>query len=188
MVADSSERIVECNCSSVKAKISDFKKSTPGRLICYCDDCQNFLKKIKRNDLLDECGGTEIIPVYPSKFKFLKGKENLKCLKHTSKGLFRWYTSCCNTPFGNTRPGFPWLGLLDTVFKNEDLQKELGPIRSRVCGKYATCKPPKGTPDNMKLKDIFVVGPFLLKGFLKKEAYPCELFKNKKPIVDPKIG
>lgn len=181
--------IVECTCGEVQGSIENFPKHTPGRLVCYCNDCQKFLEKINRTDLLDECGGTEIIPVYPKDFKFIKGKDKLKCLRLTPKGLFRWYTSCCNTPFGNMTPGFPWIGLLNVVFKNTNITQELGKVRSRVCGKYATKTPPKGTPTNMNLGSVFAVGPYLLKGFILKKSIPSDFFEEdgKTPIVVPTI-
>lgn len=180
--------IVKCSCGQVQAKIDNFPKNTPGRLVCYCDDCQNFLKHIERSELMDECGGSEIIPVYPKDMKIIKGEDKLECIRLTPKGLFRWYTSCCKTPFGNTRPGFPWLGLLSEVYDKSDLQ-QLGPIRSRVCGKFATTPPPAGTPDNMKFQDIFVVAPFLIKGFIFKKSSPSAFFNedNKTPIASPTI-
>ena len=179
---------IKCSCGQVKAEIENFPNNTPGRLVCYCDDCQNFLKQINRTELMDECGGSEIIPIYPTDFKIIEGKDKLVCLRLTPKGLLRWYTSCCKTPFGNTRPGFPWLGLLSVVYEKSDLQ-QLGPIKSRVCGKFAIKKPPMGTPDNMKFTDIFVVAPFLLKGFILKKSSPSVFFKedNKTPIVSPHI-
>lgn len=179
---------IKCSCGQVKAEIKNFPKNSPGRLVCYCDDCQKFLKQINRMELMDECGGSEIIPIYPTDLKIIEGKEKLQCLRLTSKGLFRWYTSCCQTPFGNIRAGFPWLGLLSEVYESSDLEK-LGPIRSRVAGKFALSPPPAGTPDNMKLKDIFVVAPFLIKGFLLKKSTPSIYFieDNKTPIVNPQI-
>lgn len=180
---------IECTCGEVKAQVKNLPKASPGRLICYCDDCQNFLKSIGKENLLDYAGGTEIIPVYPKNFEITSGKEQLKCLRLSPKGLFRWYSSCCNTPFGNVQPGFPWLGLTSIVFKNTDLEKTFGPIRSRVCGKFATNTPPKGASDNFKLRDIFVVAPFLLKGFLFKKFKPSPYFKSdgKTPIIKPEV-
>ncbi len=178
---------VQCSCGQVKGEIENFLTSTPGRLVCYCDDCQDFLKQIERTDLLDECGGTEIIPIYPKSFKITEGKDKLEVLRLTPEGLFRWYTSCCKTPFGNTRPGFPWLGLLSTVYQSDDLQK-VGPVKSRICGKFATSTPPQGTSEKMKFKDIFVVAPFLIKGFLFKKSFPSVYFnEDKTPITSPTI-
>jgi len=179
---------VQCSCGQVKAEIKNFPNNTLGRLVCYCDDCQKFLKEINRTELLDEYGGTEIVPIYPKDLEIIEGKDKLECLRLTSKGLFRWYTSCCKTPFGNLRPGFPWLGLLSQVFESSDF-KELGPIRCRVAGKFAKKTPPPGTPDNLKFKDISVLLPFIIKGFLFKKSTPSEYFieDHKTPFVSPQI-
>ena len=33
---------------------------------------------------------------------FTQGKDRLACMSLSDKGMLRWYTTCCNTPIGNT--------------------------------------------------------------------------------------
>lgn len=100
---------IGCECGKFRAELEKFPGNTPGRLVCYCDDCQTYMHYLKRTDLLDSAGGTEIIPIYPSEMKILQGREVLKCIRLSPKGLHRWTTTCCNTPIGNIQPGFPWI-------------------------------------------------------------------------------
>lgn len=64
---------IQCECGKFRAELEKFPKNTPGRAICYCDDCQTYLHYLGRSDLLDSAGGTQIIPVYPSEMKVLQG-------------------------------------------------------------------------------------------------------------------
>ncbi|MEN0060360.1 MAG: DUF6151 family protein, partial [Bdellovibrio sp.] len=89
---------IQCECGQFKAKIEPFPANTPGRCICYCDDCQTYLHHIGRADLLTAAGGTEIIPVYPQQIHILTGQELLRCTRLSPKGLFRWWVACCHTP------------------------------------------------------------------------------------------
>lgn len=182
----------QCECGKFGAELTGFPKNTPGRLMCYCDDCQTYLHFLGRTDLLDSAGGTEIIPVYPAEYKITKGHDSLSCLRLSPNGLFRWYTSCCNTPIGNIQPKFPWIGNLSRIYTVKDpnlLEKTLGPIKSRIQGRFAQGTLPKGTADKLGFKDIAAVVPFLLKGLLLGKAKPSPFYQKDQttPIVSPRI-
>jgi hypothetical protein len=170
---------IQCECGKFEAKIEKFPKNSPGRLCCYCDDCQNYLEKIGREDLLDSYGGTEIIPVYPSDIKFLKGSETLQCNQLSNKGLSRWSTTCCHTAIANTRPHFPWVGFLHNVYTQKDRRflEKLGPIKSRIFGKFAKGKPPFKIPQKLDLNAFLTVIPFLLKGKIFKKHKNSPFYK-----------
>jgi hypothetical protein len=183
---------IRCECGKFRAELTTFPRNTPGRLACYCDDCQTYLHYLGRSDLLDAAGGTEIIPVYPSEIKFLEGMNVLKSTCLSPKGLIRWSTTCCNTPIANTRPQLPWAGFLNRVFNIEDpsyLEKVLGPVKSRIKGRFARGTPPIGTAPNLRLKDITTVLPFLLKGLLLSKTKNSPFFKKDgvTPVVEPQI-
>lgn len=183
---------VQCECGKFQAELTGFPRNTPGRLACYCDDCQTYLSHLGREDLLDSAGGTEVIPVYPSEFKILDGREYLKCTHLSPNGLPRWSTTCCNTPVGNTRPGFPWVGLLHRVYTIKDprsLETALGSIKSRIRGRFARGTPPAGTTDNLRLKDVMTVLPFILKGKLFGKSKNSPFFQpdGVTPIVEPHV-
>lgn len=182
---------IRCECGEFRAELTGFPKNTPGRLACYCNDCQAYLHYLKRSDLLDSAGGTEVVPVYPSEFKFVSGVEHLRCTRLSPNGLHRWSTACCNTPIANTRPGFPWVGILHRPYNVVDprfLEKTLGQIRSRIHGRFASATPPEGTSDKIRFRDALVVMPFLLKGFLLGKQKSSPFFKpDGSPIVEPQV-
>ena len=170
---------IQCECGKFRANLKAFPDSTPGRLVCYCDDCQKYLRHLERTDLLDANGGTEIIPAYPADVEVLHGLEHLKCVRLSATGTFRFSTSCCNTPIVNTRPGVPWAGFLRCVYTAggaHKLDQTLGPVRSRIMGRHAKGTPPVGTPERFNLKAFLTVMPFMLKGKLLKKARPSPFF------------
>lgn len=183
---------IQCECGKFRAELTQLPKNTVGRSICYCDDCQAYLHHLGRADLLDSAGGTEIIPVYPSEYKIISGKEFLTCTMLSPKGMHRWSTTCCNTPVGNTRPKFPWVGVIHRAFTVNDansLEKTLGPIKSRIQGKFAKGIPPQGTSNKFTFKDFRAVIPFILKGFLTGKVKGSPFFETDglTPIAKPKI-
>ncbi len=168
---------IQCTCGNFQAKLKAFPKNTPGRLKCYCDDCQKYLHYLNRADLLDENAGTEIIPAYPADIEIVKGNELLKCVRLSSKGMFRFYTSCCQSPVGNTSPNRAWVGILRNMYPRE-VEKILGTIRSSIMGKFAKGTPPQGTPEKFDLKGFSIVMPFMLKGVLLRKANPSPFFQK----------
>lgn len=170
---------IQCECGKFRAKLDSFPNNTPGRLVCYCDDCQSYLHHLKRGDLLDENGGTEIVPAYPVEVTILAGSENLKCTRLSPNGMFRFSTSCCNTPIGNTRPGWPWIGFFARTYNVKDpntLAQAFGKVRSGILGRFAKGTPPAGTPKNYSFKGFISVMPFMLKGKLFGKSKPSPFF------------
>lgn len=182
---------ISCDCGDFKAELLAFPKNTPGRLACYCKDCQAFANRLGRSDVLDEYGGTEVIPVYPSELRILQGKESLTCYRLSPEGLFRWAAHCCNSPVINSRPGFPWLGILHTAYKSSDPASldNLGEIRCRVFGRDAIGKPPFEISEKLGFKAILTVLPFVIKGKLLNKGEGMELFESdgRTPISAPQL-
>lgn len=182
---------IRCDCGRFKAELTHFPQHSPGRLVCYCDDCQRYLRALGREDLLDDYGGTEIIPVYPNEVRFVSGREVLQCNRLAETGLARWSTTCCNSPIANTKAGFPWVGIIHSAYTVEDptVLQRLGAIRSRIMGKYKRGEPPFAVSEKMRLKDILTVAPFLLKGLLMKKTKGSPFFKGDgvTPISEPVI-
>ena len=184
---------IQCQCGAFRARLRSFPANTPGRLVCYCDDCQSYLRHLQRADLLDPNGGTEVIPVYPADVEVLQGREHLRCTRLSPNGIFRFSTSCCNTPIANTRPGHPWAGFLRCVYTAgsdaQALDRLLGPVRSRIMGRYAVGTPPAGTPKTFDLKALLTVMPFMLKGKLLRKSRPSPFFAEDgaTPVVVPYV-
>ncbi len=182
---------LSCDCGEFKAYISNYPKCSLGTVICYCDDCQKYLHHLKRIDLLDSYGGTELVPIYPHYFSIQSGEDLLQCHRLNPKGLNRWSVSCCSSPIGNTLSKFPWLGLSKKLFLNGDDRNKniLGNVKSRIMGKYKTQNAPFAISNKLAFKDMMIVLPFILKGiiFFKKKNNP--FFREdgitplKKPII-----
>jgi hypothetical protein len=181
---------IQCECGKFRAELTHFPRNSPGRLKCYCNDCQAFLHYLKRADLLDENGGTEIVPAYPADIKLITGKDFIKCMRLSPTGMFRFFSTCCNTPIANTAPKRPWAGIHRRMYTVKDpnkLDKELGPVKSSIMGKYAKGTPPPGTPQKFNFKGIATVMPFILKGKLLGKSKPSPFFENDEAIVVPKV-
>lgn len=181
---------IQCECGQFQAQLTKFPKETPGRLKCYCDDCQSFLHYLNRTDLLDANGGSEIIPVYPADFKILKGKDNLKCTRVVANGMFRYSTTCCNTPIANTDDKRPWVGVHRRMFTAKDankLNQVFDKIGASILGKYGHGTLPEGTPQKFSLKGFALVMPFILKGVALGRKRPSPFFNGTESVVKPYI-
>jgi hypothetical protein len=139
---------LSCSCREVRGLVSDVAPNTVNRVICYCDDCQAFLHKIERADLLDGQGGTDIVQFAPACVSFVQGTERIVGLRLTPRGLYRWYASCCRMPLGNTlSPAIPFIGVVAQAFESETQNPDqlFGRPLGRIFGRYAVGHPPKGS-------------------------------------------
>ena len=184
---------IQCQCGKFRARLKAFPNGTPGRLVCYCDDCQSYLRHLKRTDLLDAQAGTGVFPANAREGDPPQGKDPVKSPRLSPGGLYRFSTACCNTPIANLRPGAPWAGFLRCVYTAggdaQALDQQLGPVRSRLMGQFAKGTPPAGTPSKFDLKALRSVMPFMLKGMLLGKAKPCPFFADDgvTPIVAPHV-
>ncbi|WP_120497438.1 DUF6151 family protein [Kiloniella sp. EL199] len=131
---------LECSCGKVKGKAHNISPATGRRVICYCEDCQNFAKKIGRaDDMLNAHGGTDIFQITPSQVEITKGMDQLRYLKLSEKGIYRWYTNCRQTPAGNmVGPQIPFIGIAHNFMAcGNDRDKILGPVRYSIMEKGA---------------------------------------------------
>lgn len=106
---------VTCNCGQFKASVIIDRTSTLTRIKCYCLDCQTYARHLNQAEVqLDENGGTDILQISPAQFDITSGKEHLGNLMLSPKGIYRWHTSCCQTPICNTptKAEMPYVGLL----------------------------------------------------------------------------
>ena len=183
---------IRCTCGAVQGVSLNITPDNGNRVVCCCDDCQKFATHLGREaDVLDEFGGTDIYQTSQSQVKMDVGTEHIRCVRLTSKGLFRWYTGCCKTPIGNTMDaGFPFIGLVHSFMNIEgDRDNALGPVRAYVQTNYA-----RGTPTYTSPSKKFPIGIVLrmmrkmliwkLKGMNKPSAFFKE---NGNLIVKPNI-
>src|SRR5665213_3603339 len=113
---------IECQCGKLRG-VANTQGLKGYRAICLCDDCRAFAHFLAQaKDVLDVNGGTDIFPMTPAKIKFTHGVENLKSLMLTSKGMVRWFASCCKTPIANTPAStkIPYVGVIHSVFDKKN--------------------------------------------------------------------
>ena len=123
---------LKCKCGTVQGSVSHASPDVGNHMACYCHDCQSFANELSKDDaILDEWGGTEIYQTPPWYVTIDSGREQIRCLRLTPKGIYRWYTGCCNTPIGNTGSAkFPFIGLIHSFMdKDEHTESQLGPIK-----------------------------------------------------------
>ena len=147
--------VLKCECGAVIGTAHNITSKSGNRVACCCCDCQAFAKFLENEArTLDEFGGTEIYQTSQSQIKIESGHENLKSLKLTSKGLTRWYTSCCNTPVANTMgASLPFCGIIHSFTDIPDRDKTLGNVRAYCQTQHAI-----GMPDHPKSHPKFPVG------------------------------
>ncbi len=110
------DREVRCRCGSVSGTAHFVSPATANWGRCYCHDCRACCHWLEREDLLDERGGVSVIQIARARFTIERGRSELRLLRLTPKGLHRFYTACCRTPFGNTLPALPFVGLTRQTF------------------------------------------------------------------------
>jgi hypothetical protein len=131
---------LQCRCGTLKGYVSQPERVN--RALCYCGDCQAFAHFLGRaDDVLDSQGGTDIVQTLPARVTFTEGQEALACMRLSKNGLIRWYSTCCNTPIGNTLPNFrmSFIGLIHSCLESTGgaLDRSFGPVRMRVNTKSA---------------------------------------------------
>lgn len=131
---------IQCKCGRLKGSVANVKITN--RVKCYCRDCQAFAHFLgKESEILDRLGGTDIVQMLPKNISFIQGTEVLACMRLTETGLLRWYTTCCNTPIGNTLPDYrmSFIGLVHNCLESSEvkLDNSFGASFVPVNTKYA---------------------------------------------------
>ena len=132
---------LSCRCGAVKGHMTVEDLAALPRYVCYCDDCQAFIRYLDRaEEVLDGCGGTEVVHATPASLHLDSGTEHLRCLDLRGGGTLRWFAACCGSPIGSTpkSPGFPFVSLVATFVRDTREKASIGPIRGRLMLKYAS--------------------------------------------------
>jgi hypothetical protein len=171
---------LRCRCGEVRGSVTNPSPRTVNRVVCYCDDCQAYAHQLGRADLLDAGGGTDIIQVAPAALKFVQGQHRIVGLRLTPDGLFRWYTSCCNTPVGNTlNPTIPFVGIIAQAFDNGTQHPDdiFGRPIGTVMSKHAIGGAPAGSR-GVKLSLLVRAVRMVLGWRLRGQTWPHPFFKR----------
>src|SRR5690606_22974042 len=115
---------LSCSCGSIKGVLFGPRKKNKNLFVCTCYDCQAFAKFLGKESLLDQSGGTTILPSYPGDIRISEGTEHLRCLRLSYKGLYRWYADCCKTPLANANPDTAYVGVLKSWINMSDEELE----------------------------------------------------------------
>jgi hypothetical protein len=180
------EMELRCRCGEVVGRVENASPQKVNRVVCYCDDCQAFAHQLGRADLLNRQGGTDIIQVAPAALTILKGRQHIAGLRLSPKGLFRFYTTCCNTPIGNTlSPAIPFVGIVAQVFDDnpKTVDGVFGPPIGAILGKYAIGKPPADST-GINLPVLLRAITKVLGWRLRGRAWPNPFFqpKTREPV------
>jgi hypothetical protein len=118
--------------------------TTAMRAVCYCTDCQAYARFLRTPGVVDQDGGTEVVASLPKHVHFTAGLEVLGCMSLSERGLLRWYSSCCNTPVGNTprNPKLPYVGVIHSCLETSlpTIESSFGPLHMAVNTKSARNK------------------------------------------------
>ncbi|MBA6421677.1 DUF6151 family protein [Pseudomonas neustonica] len=183
--------VLQCGCGQIKGRAIKINPADRTRVICYCKDCQAFAHALKASaQVLDEQGGTDIYQLPPARLQINQGLEQIRCLRLSEKGLYRWYAGCCNTPIGNTlSPRVPMIGLIHSFIFDPEREAKLGPVRACVNLRGATGQIPKSRLDAAPASGY--IGKIMLKilGWkLGGLGRPNPLFSAKgEPLASPRI-
>lgn len=179
---------LKCRCGTVKGKLN----VVPGSFFyvhCLCCDCQSFASHLNnKENILDEHGGSELIQTYPAFMEITEGQDKMSCVQLRSKGLYRWYTTCCNMPLANTMSSsrVPFVGVSAKLmqFSNEQEKREvLGPITMKAFGKYSIGEMPKDAHPRFPVSYMPKILSFMLKGMLGKKNCPSPFFNGREPVA-----
>jgi hypothetical protein len=136
---------LRCTCGKLRGVALAVSPRNGCRVVCYCHDCQAFVRFLAHPGTTDEWGGTDIFQTAPASVRITEGADTLSCMRLSDKGMYRWYCGECKTPIGNSSsPRAPFVGLIHTFM---DHQSD-GRARDDVLGKpvgYVRTKSAIGT-------------------------------------------
>ena len=125
---------LKCRCGAVRGEMQPRRAYT--RATCYCKDCRAYARFLGQPGVLDEAGGTDVVPTAPATVRLTAGLEHVACMSLSPKGTLRWYAACCRSPIGNTLPTakMSFVGLVSTCVETPEAPAEaaFGPVRCCV--------------------------------------------------------
>jgi hypothetical protein len=191
MTSDPKNLPLRCRCGRVRGIANQVAPHAGLRFVCYCDDCQMFARFLKRPDVLDTAGGTDIFQMPVGRVKLTAGIDAVRCLRLSSK-VFRWYTDCCKTPIGNTAgPRFPIVGLIHSFMEADGQFRDetLGAPLCRIFERSAAGVLPSNAPAPPSISLYALRGSKLLGWWLRGLGRPNPFFDDRTnaPISEPRI-
>jgi hypothetical protein len=174
-----------CRCGSTKGTVADLSPTTANRCICYCHDCRAFAHWLERDDLLDAHGGVDIVQVARAHFAIETGRDQLRCLRLSHKGLHRWYAECCKTPVANTMPRLPFAGLCRVAL---DCDAAMLPDPDLIHGRSAIGGIPPGASAVLSFRAGVRPAKLFASWALRRLGHPTPLFdRHEVPVHPPRV-
>lgn len=168
---------LRCRCAKVRGRALGLDPARGNRLVCMCDDCQAYGRWLATTPtFLDRSGGTEVFQTTPAQVRIDEGREQLRCVRLSHKGLMRWYTQCCRVPIANhlASARAPFLGLAAAFIDLDEAEREriLGPILARIQGRYGIPPLPPNSYQRAPLGLILRSIRQLARGFVQAAHSP----------------
>lgn len=135
---------------------------------------------------MDNAGGTEVYQTQPYQVEITSGLDKLAVLQLAKKGLYRWHTTCCNTPICNTM-GTPKVSFMGFMVENMTAgQDALGPILLKYKTEQATASVPlpHGSVAKLVLRSVRNILRSRLNGRWKQNPLFGE---DGRPLVKPYV-
>lgn len=186
------EQALRCACGELRGRHLDASPKSTHRLVCYCDDCRAFVRFLARGELLDAHGGSPIVLTAPADVTFSEGRDRIRGVRLSPKGLHRWYAACCNTPLANTvGPAWPFLSLNGAVVDGgtDAMDRAFGPPRSLVYGALALGGAPEGASRSVPPALLARAARLVVAWKLSGKGSPTPFFdpETKAPVSAPKV-
>ncbi|PJJ99446.1 hypothetical protein CO641_07810 [Lysobacteraceae bacterium NML91-0213] len=180
---------LQCSCGHLQGTLEP--RDAYARVVCYCRDCQAYARLLGREDVLDACGGSDIVAMQPAGLRFTAGADRLTCLSLSPRGPLRWHSACCNTPLANTArdPRLPYAGVLVACITADPsaTDRAFGPARVAVNTGSATRAVRPTRRHTAAAVCRIGAGVLLAKLRHRHRDTPFFIAGTSRPVVEPRI-
>jgi Family of unknown function (DUF6151) len=176
--------LLRCRCGHVRGVASEVSPHSGFRIVCNCKDCQAFVRFLDRPDVLDTAGGTDIFQMPAGHVRLTTGTNTVRCLRLSTRGVFRWYTDCCRTPIANTAASarFPVAALIHSFIDPEASSRfrddVLGPPLCRIYERSAAGPLPPAAPAPRSFGLFVHRASMILGWWMRGLARPSAFFED----------
>lgn len=179
---------LRCRCGKVRGEVNAARAYTRGT--CYCKDCQAYARFLGQPGLMNDRGGTDIVPMSPSGVRIDEGLEQVACVSLSEDGRLRWYAACCRTPLGNTPrdPKLSYVGMPTTCFAAapETIDAAFGARDRIVLNTGSASGIVRGTPLAFFLGGLRILGN-MLAARVRREPPTLFFDASGRPIRRPRV-
>ena len=188
----SRELTFRCSCGRVRGALHDLGPGRLNRAVCYCDDCQAFARWLGRQGIVDTHGGSDIVQVAQSQVSVSEGRDLLRSMRLSGKGMIRWYTDCCRSPAGNLMPSHrsPFVGIASASLdagEGRSLDDVVGKPAGSIFGRYAVGGCPPHVHPKVPASLVLPTARFLLGSLVRGGHVPSPYFEGRRPVSAPRV-